>query len=435
MLKNNNFFSGLESKEIPISRLFAIASLSFALTLVTNILDPAIFGHKILKIAQANQHNTILGFSTFMGSLASIVVLPIIGVLSDHTKSKLGRRMPYFIIGTIFLIFAMYIIAASSSVISFGLGVVLYYIASNVIDGPWMALFPNLIPNSIRGQASGIKALLDITALIIGRQTAGNIMGNVDSLGETAVYYSIAIPSTVLILSLLITWNIIKDKNQFPSELPPLTIKNIFGDIINIDLKAYPSFKWWFANRFFFWAAFNILGTFLLFFTMDVIGLKEAEAQKYLGTLTSIIGGGILFIAIPAGKLADTIGRKPLVMISGILAGLGTFSILLTTNLQLLIVSGGLIGVAAGIFISSNFALLTDIVPKDEAGKYMGVAMIASAGGSAIARLIGGIIIDPINNFNNNQSSGYIALYSIASVFYFFSAYFANKLPSHNKLK
>ncbi|MEK6221603.1 MAG: MFS transporter, partial [Chloroflexota bacterium] len=199
-----------------------------------------------------------------------------------------------------------------------------------------------------------------------------------------------------------------------------------------VDLKTYPAFKWWFINRFFYWAAFNTLGTFLLFFVIDVIGLPEDQAQLYLGNLSMVIGAAILFIAIPAGKLTDKIGRKPLVEISGYMAFVGSLLIIATKNLTTLTFAGFLIGASAGIFISANFALITDIIPKKQAGHYLGVAGIASAAGSALARLIGGVLVDPINAKTNSTSAGYLIIYGIAALFYLLSALSAMRLPKSN---
>jgi MFS family permease len=49
-------------------------------------------------------------------------------------------------------------------------------------------------------------------------------------------------------------------------------------------------------------------------------------------------------------------------------------------------------GIGFGGLMSSNWALAVDVVPKDEAGKYMGLTNLASAGGSALARLQGPMI-------------------------------------------
>jgi predicted MFS family arabinose efflux permease len=62
---------------------------------------------------------------------------------------------------------------------------------------------------------------------------------------------------------------------------------------------------------------------------------------------------------------------------------------------------GSLIGVATGVFMSSNWALAIDLIPKGEEAKYLGLTNLATAGGAALARLIG-----PAIDFFNAFSSG-----------------------------
>lgn len=420
----NNYFS----IKISTLRLLAISSFSFSLTLVTNTLDPAVFGHIILKIANPNQYNTVLGFSTFAGALISIIIFPIIGSFSDRTSSKIGSRFPYFIIGSVILIFSLYLIASSPSIAIFSIGVILYYAGSNIIDGPWMALYPDLIPENSRGRASGIKAFVDILALILGRLIAGYIMSNAEKMGGLAPIYSVTIPTISLLLSLIITWNAIKTSIKPINNIKKKKITNIIKESFNVNFDVSPNFKWWFGNRFFFWAAFNILGTFLLFFTIDVIGLVESEAQLFLGKLTTVIGICILFIVIPSGKASDKYGPRPLIILAGFVASFGTIYILIIKNIILLYVGGAIIGGAAGVFVSANFSMLTKIAPPNESARYMGIAMIASTGGSAFARLLGGIIVDPLNSFYPSNSAGYIVLFSMASIFYFISSIYGIKI-------
>src|SRR5574341_2057443 len=97
-------------KSLSFFRLLAITVFSFALTLVSNTLEPAVLGHKVLELVP-NQRNTALGFTTFAGLIVAILAQPIVGVFSDRTQSRLGRRLPYFIVGTLMVIACLYLIA------------------------------------------------------------------------------------------------------------------------------------------------------------------------------------------------------------------------------------------------------------------------------------------------------------------------------------
>ncbi|MDA1330401.1 MAG: MFS transporter [Chloroflexi bacterium] len=407
-------------------RLFALSAFAFAITLVANSLDPAVFGHKVLQLLP-EKPNTLLGLSTFAASVLSMALGPIVGAWSDRTQSRHGRRMPFFLAGVPVLIAALYIIALAPSVMIFVLGVLLFRLGDNLIFPPWQALFPDYVPPAQRGIGAGIKSLLDILALLIGRFAAGELVAQAPILGQKAVVLAVTVPAVGLLIALVTTrWALRELPARNEDELPRQGLLEAF----KINWRARPAFTWWFINRTFFWTGFTILGTFLLFFVIDVIGFPEAEAQRYLARLSLVLGGAILLIAVPSGWLADRLGRKPLVVSACVLITVGTGMIVLVREPSSLIYAAALVGLGAGIFISADFALLTDIVPANEAGRYLGISNIASAGGGAVARLLGGLIIDPVNALTGSAAIGYLSLYGFAAVLFFFSILAALKLSA-----
>lgn len=415
-------------QNLPLRRILSITAFAFSLTMVANTLDPAVYGHKILELSP-DKPNTALGLTLFAGSLLAMFVQPLMGALSDRTYTRWGKRMPYLAGGTVLTVLTLYLMVAAPSLAIFVGGVLVYQFANNIIFSPWQALFPDHVPLGQRGRASGLKAFLDILGLLVGRAAAGQLVGRFASWGPVAIYAAITLPAIGLISSLLITWVGARPHNPTHTKPTHKPWSQVLAQTFRVDFKAHPAFGWWFANRFFFWSGTILLGTFLLFFTIDVIGLPEGQAQRFLGTISLVLGGAILLIAIPAGRLADRIGRKPLVIAAGLMAAAGTAILLVVRHLSFLILGGGLVGLAMGVFLSANFALITDIVPLNEAARYMGIASVASSGGGAIARLLGGLIIDPINALLDSRSAGYLTLYSIALVFFLLSALSLIPLP------
>jgi MFS family permease len=58
---------------------------------------------------------------------------------------------------------------------------------------------------------------------------------------------------------------------------------------------------------------------------------------------------------------------------------------------------GVLIGVATGSFLSVDWAFTIDVIPPDEAGRFLGFSNIATAGAGIIARFVAGPILDHFN--------------------------------------
>jgi MFS family permease len=108
----------------------------------------------------------------------------------------------------------------------------------------------------------------------------------------------------------------------------------------------------------------------------------------------------------------------------------GTCALLFVRDLSLITVCAAIIGLGIGTFLSANWALVTDIVPREEAARYLGIANIATAGGSALARFLGGALIDSLNSALHSTSAGYITVYGIAAAFFLISAVVVVPLPA-----
>ncbi len=415
-------------KRISFPRLLGVTILGFALTLVSNTLEPAVLGRKVIELVPEGR-NTALGLTTFAGLIVAILVQPIVGVFSDRTRSRWGRRLPYMAAGTAMVIACLFLIAGAPVFSIVVVGLLLIQLASNVVQGPWQALIPDRVADSQRGQASGLKAMLDILAFVAGRLVAGQLVGRFAEWGQTAVYAAVAVPCVVYIIALAVTAFAAREGPEAAASAPQRSVGEALRATFSVDFRAHPAFGWWFANRTLFWAGFLALNTFLLFYLIDVVGMAEGAAQKFIGTLSTILGVSLVLVSLPSGWLSDRIGRKPLVAIAGILAAIGTGVLLAVRSQALLTVAGLIIGAAVGTFLAANWALVTDIVPRDEAARYLGVANIATAGGSAIARFLGGALIDLLNRATGTHNVGYLTVFGLALAFFVTSAIVILPLP------
>jgi hypothetical protein len=186
--------------------------------------------------------------------------------------------------------------------------------------------------------------------------------------------------------------------------------------------RSNPSFTWWVANRLAFLVGTTNLSGFAVYFLQGRLGYAEEQAAGPASQLMMVVGLFILVSALPSGWLSDRIGHKRLVAISGIVAALGTLILLLSPSLTPVYIGGCLIGMAAGLFFTANWALGTALVPKEEAGRYLGLSNLAGAGAGAVGAYIGGPIADYFTVQAPNQPGlGYVLLFAIYGVLFLLS--------------
>ncbi|MCR4406757.1 MAG: MFS transporter [Anaerolineae bacterium] len=214
------------------------------------------------------------------------------------------------------------------------------------------------------------------------------------------------------------------------------------------DAQKYPSFIWWVVNRLMFLAAVGSIQGFAQYFLADVLHIPNAAAVTTV--LLAVVGVFLLLSALPSGYLADRFGRRQLVGWSGIVAAVGTFLLLfsaviptiiladlgflvLTSNVLAVIVSGCIIGIAAGVFMTTNWALGTDLVPPEEAGRYLGISNLAGAGAGIVGAGIGGPMADFFNAYQ--PGLGYLVIFAIYGALFLLSTLTLAKVPEARRIR
>jgi Na+/melibiose symporter-like transporter len=377
---------------------FKITVLGFALAAVANAMHAIILPIRVQELVGDAHKSTYLSLITFAGLFIAILSQPVAGAISDRSGFRWGRRRPFILIGiTAGLVFLLGIGSLGGYVAIF-LFWCLAQAGLNTAQGPFQAFIPDLAPADKRGLASGVKNLLEIAGGVALLRLVGNFMGRYSAGGGgTWLWLSLGVLGLALLVTMLITVLAVKEK---PGE-GGLTFpwSEVFFQSFRINVKASSGFVLFLVSRLLFIMSLTTLQTFALYYFQDVV--KAADPARVTADLITAVGIAMLVVVYPAGRFSDKIGRKPILMACGLLGALGIALIFFFPTYRLILLAGSLIGVAAGAFLSTNWALATDLVPQSEAARYLGLTNLASAGGAALARLIGPAI-DFFNGFGSS---------------------------------
>ena len=392
---DNNVKKG-ESRPLDYAK---ITIFGMAMTALWSSLHTIILPLRIADFIPAGRQATYLGLLTVTGLILAIIVQPIAGFMSDHSGSKWGRRRPYILIGAIMtLSFLPGISLAGRLSVLF----TIYYLlqlSANYALGPYLALFPDLVPEERRGLASGIKGMLELAGAGIAIWSIGQLMGNY-SLGEGSrwLWLSLGILGSIFLGTMLATVLLVKETPGTSGRRPP--IGSVLRKTFRIDIEANPDFIRFVLCRLFFVIPLTAFQAFGLYFFRDYLGVANPSAV--MGNFTLVSSLCMLGMVYPAGHLSDRFGRRSIGLISGIIGALGIGLLFFFSSYQSIMASAILMGIGFGGLMSTNWALAVDLVPKDEAGKYIGLTNLASAGGSVLARLKG-----PMIDFFNARQFGW----------------------------
>ncbi|MCS6773786.1 MAG: MFS transporter [Anaerolineae bacterium] len=413
-------------ERLSLGHLIALTSPTLGLYLCISILDPALIGNRLFAIEpRAEARAATFGALTFAGLVVASVTQPLIGSWSDRARSRWGRRLPFVIAGACIAVGGLALVASATSLLVLGLGVVTVQFGLNVALAGWQPLLAEGVNQEQRGTAASLRAGSELLAASGGRLFAGEVIAAVGVLGVWAFAGLVALPAAVLIVTLPLAAPLIVARSSTKhADLPSARLS--WRSLFEVNLRAHPAFGWWFLNRVCFWCGLIGSSAFLLFVGVDVLGLSESEAQRFVSRLIVLLGVALAAVILPAGWLADRIGRQPIMIAAGILASSGAGLVLF--NQQAILPAALLIGAASGLYIASSLALLNDIVPREETARYLGIANVATAGSSALARLGGGALISGVNALLQTRVEGYLALYAVAAVLFAVSALIVLKI-------
>ena len=435
----------------------------FALTARSQVLTPLIVPLLVQRFVGESLKGTYVGRIRLWTLMVALLMQALMGLLSDRSTSRWGRRRPFILGGALGEVIAFLLIGAIAGLEGlagywafFGV-VILSMVASNAAHAATQGLIPDLVPLDQRGRYSGVKALLELplplvfTSFVVGNMVAaGNLWGallatlsailicaaltmavperRLDGsstpfdwqplirLALMTAVFTLVILGTGVLTQALIRPGITADWAIAAIGALAMASAVLIGVWASLrvglgsDAQSHHSFTWWVINRLFFMVAATNFAGFMLYFLQE--RYAELAGERAAGPAARVmmaVGIAIIATALPSGWLSDRFGKRVLVALSSGVAAAGTVVILLIPSMGALYIGGALIGAAMGIFYSASWALGTEIVPRDQAGRFLGLSNLAGAGAGAIGAYIGGPIAD---------AHGYVLLFTIYGVMF-----------------
>lgn len=364
-----------------------------------------------------------LSYFWLAAPLAGLIVQPIIGLFSDHTWTRLGRRIPFILFGAFISALAMFFMPNSEFFayilppLFFGAFMLLFMDTSfNITMQPFRALVGDMVSEEQRNQGYSVQSLLINAGAVVGSLLPFVLtwigVSNIPAAGEKVaptVIWAFYFGGGALLLSVL--WTSFGTREYPPEEyrkynqMAEVEVKK--SSFFTL-LKEIPSTMWRLAiAQFFSWFALFMMWVFTTpgvaqnvwhTFAGDSTSSGYNEAGNWVGV---IFAGyslfGALFSVIMA-RLANQLGRKTTYMLSLLAGGAGLISMVFIQNQYGLIFSMIGVGIAWAAILAMPYAILSAALPADKMGVYMGLfnatitipQIAAGLLGSLILKLVGG---------------------------------------------
>ncbi|MDE6089312.1 MAG: SLC45 family MFS transporter [Duncaniella sp.] len=372
---------------------------------------------RIFATLGADPHS--LSYFWILPPLMGILVQPLVGAASDRTWNKLGRRLPYLLLGAAIAVVVMCLLPnAGSFGLTVGGAMIFGFIALMFLDTsinmamqPFKMLVGDQVNERQKGLAYSIQSFLCNAGSLVGYLAPITLtaigVSNLAPAGQVpdAVTYSFYIGAAVLILCVIYSFATIR-------EMPPKEYAEYHGitqeqteeksSMMSL-LRHAPKTFWTVGLvQFFCWSAFLYMWTYTTGAIADTVwGTTNTDTEAYqtagnwVGVLFAVqaVGSVIWAIVIPRFK-----SHKVIYALSLLLGAVGFISTLFVTDQYVLFASFLLIGCAWAAMLALPFTILTNSISGKNMGTYLGLfngticipQICAAALGGVVLPLLGG---------------------------------------------
>ncbi len=370
-------------RRLPMSQLLTLSVYWLGIQTIWGGLNIQIIPGRLDDLSRDTQ-GTLLAVIMLAGAVAPIVIQPTVGVISDYTVSRWGRRKPYIVVGSLLDVVFLAGLALNNDFVAMVAFYFLLQVSSNFAQGPFQGYVPDLVPAQQVGTASGLMGLMLTLGTIVG-------VGIATLIGDL-VLATLAL-GLVEVVTMLILVTTVEEGAAGPRRTRPW--REIAMSAWSRDILQQRDVLWLLLVRLLFLGAYNATLIALGYFRRSH-GLSDADADETVFIATVIVGVSTALAAIPGGRLSDRFGRRPVIWAAAAVAGIGLLGVAVAPTPEVAVAAWVPFGIGMGIFLSADWALMADVIPKETSGRYMGILNAGTAMAGPVFILVAGPVQDVV---------------------------------------
>jgi maltose/moltooligosaccharide transporter len=336
-----------------------------------------------------------IGVFMTLDNIAALFIQPAVGAWSDRIHTRIGRRLPFILVGAPIAAISFILLPLAASLFAFFLAAVALLLSMAVWRTPVVALMPDITPSKYRSQANGIINLMGGLGAIIA------FIGGAKLYDMNPEYPFLMGAILVVIAAVLVLIFIREPKVPEPAEedKPSLiaSLKTMWNSPDRSELRLLAAIFFWFV-------AYAGIEAFFTLFTKNYLLLPESDGARMMGQLSLLF----VIFAIPAGYIGSAVGRKKTILAGVILMMVCVAAIYLvppeslaTLNTTLPLVGPiytlsyimMVLGVAWALININSLPMVVDMTDAAHIGTYTGLYYLFSTLAAILGPILyGGII-------------------------------------------
>lgn len=362
----------------------------------------------------------VFGLNTFaanaimsIDNVLAIFMLPLFGAISDRTSTRLGKRTPYILFGTIasvILLVTLGFFNEQRSLWGFMFTLMAVLVVMAIYRTPAVAYMPDVTPKPLRSKANaiinlvgyigGIFATVVMMFMLKSEKTADGSSVYSDDQSFLPVFFVIAgfMLVAVLVQTLTLRENKLPHVEDDPEQVTvggkmPKDVK------VSLVLILLSVFLWFMA--------YNAVTTAFSRYCVEIWGADLGTSSSYL--LVATVAAIAAFV--PLGFLSSKIGRKKAVLLGiTLMTACYLIAIFIKAQTPVMYAIFGLVGVGWASINVNSFPMVVEMSSGSDVGKYTGFYYTFSMAAQITTPLLSGFLID-------NLGWGYSVLFPYAVLF------------------
>lgn len=326
---------------------------------------------------------TAIGFIMTWDNYLNMFVQPIVGERSDRTRTRLGRRKPWMLVGAPLAAIFFIAVPTMRSAVGVMFAILLTNLAMALFRSPTIALLGDLFPAHQRSTANGVINLMGglgaIAALLIG--------GFLYQQGRIAPFI---FGGVVLLVAISVVLLFVREPERPQESQQEESSGGFFANLGEV-LRASDRSGLLILLAILFWfMGYNALETWISSFGRFSLGIDAGR----MSILTSGLALTFVIFAVPSGLLASRFGRRRVILIGiGGLTLLFLYGLLVSNQLMLIALL-----VPAGIFWAlinvNSLPMVYDVGGDARIGAFTGLYYLASNIAAVAGPQSVGVLID-----------------------------------------
>lgn len=240
----------------------------------------------------------LIGVILVLGNIFGVVLEPTFGVISDRTRTRFGRRMPYIIAGIPICAVAFAVAPHMNSLGTLIAVLIVFCMVMAIWRTPTISLMPDLTPGPLRSQANGLVNFMGGVGTLIAFVGGGTLL----NMGGFPLPFLVA--GIVMLLSLGVMMIFVREPKQaFEPVEKKARIKLAGPEKKSLFLLLSACFFWFIG--------YSAVEGFFTLYATETLGVSKGNAAILLGVYSI----AFMALAIPSGFMGARFGRRKLILI------------------------------------------------------------------------------------------------------------------------